>query len=134
MVFYTDFCPYYYDMDVISDNNYFIDSLSERDMLQRFRVYYVSNCLWNNPYISIRNLINQFVEERTNNKGKRNVIANIIKMKLNESDFIEKNIDGIEVYVIPKNYKELEKAYRKFCTRGTRIIKHIRIRKTSITL
>ena len=109
MVFYTDFCPYYFDLDTIIDNNYIIDPFSEIDMLQEFGGYYAEKCLFDNPYISIRNLINQFVETQTDNKEKREVLSNIIKMKLNESDFLEKNIDGIEVYVTPKNYKELEK-------------------------
>ena len=38
MVFYTDFCPYYYDMDMILDNNYLIDSFSEIDMLKTLEI------------------------------------------------------------------------------------------------
>ena len=113
MVFYTDFCPYYFDLDTIIDNNYIIDPFSEIDMLQEFGSYYAEKCLFDNPYISIRNLINQFVETQTDNKEKREVLSNIIKMKLNESDFLEKNIDGIEVYVTPKNYKELEEVIKE---------------------
>ena len=110
MVFYTDFCPYYYDMDMILDNNYLIDSFSEIDMLKDFGDYYIEKCLFDNPYISIRNLINQFVEEQTDNQEKRKLMSNIIKMKVNESDFIIDNMDGIEVYITPHNYKELKQA------------------------
>lgn len=110
MVFYTDFCPYYYDLDKILENNYLIDPFAEIDMLKEFGDYYIEKCLFNNPYISIRNLINQFVEEQTDNLEKREVISNIIKMKINESDFIRDNIDGIEVYITPHNYKELKQA------------------------
>lgn len=110
MVFYTDFCPYYYDMDKILENNYLIDPFSEIDMLKEFGDYYIEKCLFNNPYISIRNLINQFVKEQTDNQEKREVMSNIIKMKINESDFIRDNIDGIEVYITPHNYKELKQA------------------------
>ena len=110
MVFYTDFCPYYYDMDMILNNNYLVDPFSEIDMLKEFGDYYIEKCLFNNPYISIRNLINQFVEEQTDNQEKREVMSNIIKMKINESDFIRDNIDGIEVYITPHNYKELKQA------------------------
>ena len=110
MVFYTDFCPYYYDMDMILDNNYLIDSFSEIDMLKDFGDYYIEKCLFDNPYISIRNLINQFVEEQTDNQEKRKLMSNIIKMKVNESDFIRDNMDGIEVYITPHNYKELKQA------------------------
>lgn len=113
MVFYTDFCPYYYDMDKILENNYLIDPFAEIEMLKEFGDYYIEKCLFNNPYISIRNLINQFVEEQTDNQEKREVMANIIKMKVNESDFIRDNIDGIEVYITPHNYKELKEAIKE---------------------
>lgn len=118
MVFYTDFCPYYYDMDMILDNNYLIDSFSEIDMLKDFGDYYIEKCLFDNPYVSIRNLINQFIEEQTDNQEKREVMSNIIKMKINESDFIRDNIDGIEVYITPHNYKELKKAIEE-CIQNT---------------
>jgi len=113
MVFYTDFCPYYYDMDKILENNYLIDPFAEIEMLKEFGDYYIEKCLFNNPYISIRNLINQFVEEQTDNQEKREVMANIIKMKVNESDFIRDNIDGIEVYITPHNYKELKETIKE---------------------
>lgn len=113
MVFYTDFCPYYYDMDKILENNYLIDPFAEIEMLKEFGDYYIEKCLFNNPYISIRNLINQFVEKQTDNQEKREVMANIIKMKVNESDFIRDNIDGIEVYITPHNYKELKEAIKE---------------------
>lgn len=113
MVFYTDFCPYYYDMDMILENNYLIDPFAEIEMLKEFGDYYIEKCLFNNPYISIRNLINQFVGEQTDNQEKREVMANIIKMKVNESDFIRDNIDGIEVYITPHNYKELKEAIKE---------------------
>lgn len=113
MVFYTDFCPYYYDMDMILENNYLIDPFAEINMLKEFGDYYIEKCLFNNPYISMRNLINQFVDEQTDNQEKREVMANIIKMKVNESDFIRDNIDGIEVYITPHNYKELKEAIKE---------------------
>ena len=113
MVFYTDFCPYYYDMDMILENNFLIDPFAEIVMLKEFGDYYIEKCLFNNPYISMRNLINQFVDEQTDNQEKREVIANIIKMKVNESDFIRDNIDGIEVYITPHNYKELKEAIKE---------------------
>lgn len=118
MVFYTDFCPYYYDMDKILKNNYLIDPFVEIEMLKEFGDYYIEKCLFNNPYVSIRNLINQFVEEQTDNQEKREVMSNIIKMKINESDFIRDNIDGIEVYITPHNYKELKKAIEE-CIQNT---------------
>ena len=118
MVFYTDFCPYYYDIDKILENNYLIDPFAEIEMLKEFCDYYIEKCLFNNPYVSIRNLINQFIEEQTDNQEKREVMSNIIKMKINGSDFIRDNIDGIEVYITPHNYKELKKAIEE-CIQNT---------------
>lgn len=118
MVFYTDFCPYYYDMDKILENNYLIDPFAEIEMLKEFGDYYIEKCLFNNPYVSIRNLINQFVEEQKDNQEKREVMSNIIKMKINESDFIRDNMDGIEVYITPYNYKELKKVVEE-CIQNT---------------
>jgi len=45
--------------------------------IKEFGDYYIERCLFANPYISIRNLINQFVTEQTDNKEKREVISNI---------------------------------------------------------
>ena len=112
MIFYTEYCPYYYDIDEIKENSYYIDKFSQMDMLKEFSGYYIEKCLFNNPYISIRHLINQFVGEQTNDKEQRKLMYNIIKMKINETNFISNNIDidGVEVYITPKNYKELQQA------------------------
>ncbi len=112
MIFYTEYCPYYYDIDEIKENSYYIDKFSQIDMLKEFSGYYIEKCLFNNPYISIRHLINQFVGEQTNDKEQRNLMYNIIKMKINETNFISNNIDidGVEVYITPHNYKELQQA------------------------
>lgn len=112
MIFYTEYCPYYYDIDEIKENSYYIDKFSQMDMLKEFSGYYIEKCLFNNPYISIRHLINQFVGEQTNDKEQRELMYNIIKMKINETNFISNNIDidGVEVYITPQNYKELQQA------------------------
>lgn len=112
MIFYTEYCPYYYDIDEIKENSYYIDKFSQMDMLKEFSGYYIEKCLFNNPYISIRHLINQFVGEQTNDKEQRKLMYNIIKMKINETNFISNNIDidGVEVYITPQNYKELQQA------------------------
>lgn len=112
MIFYTEYCPYYYNIDEIKENSYYIDKFSQIDMLKEFSGYYIEKCLFNNPYISIRHLINQFVGEQTNDKEQRKLMYNIIKMKINETNFISNNIDidGVEVYITPHNYKELQQA------------------------
>ena len=111
LVFYTDFCPYYYDSEKVIDNNYFLDSTSLIDMIDNFKSYYTEKCLFNNPYIPMRKLINQFAEEQTDIIEKREEIVNIIKLEIIDSNFINKHIDGVEVYITPYNYKELEKIF-----------------------
>lgn len=111
MVFYTDFCPQYFDLEMLVSYGYFIEPLEtlvKRDIFQRFGEYYAENCLFNNPYISIRNLINQFIEKETENEESKELISNILKFELNRRGFISENIDGVDVFVTPKNYKELE--------------------------
>lgn len=110
MVFYIDYCPFYYDEDeFVKESDYNYIPLLKRDLLREFEDFYSKNCLFNNPYITTTNLLNQFVDSYSVVEENRDTIKNIIKKILIESDFIQNNIDGIEVYVTPKNYKDLEK-------------------------
>ena len=115
MVFYTDFCPYYYDEgEFVSENEYNYNKSIKSELLKDFASYYTESYLFNHPYISIRNLINQFAEEQSIIQEDRYAIENIIKKVLNDSNFIQNHIDGIEVYVTPKNYKELETVIEEY--------------------
>lgn len=118
MVFYFDYCPYYYDTENIMEHRYLMDSLEEIDMLHRFARYYERTYLIYNMYIRVMELVDRFAEEQTNNLDKINLIKDIIKMKLHEKGFLEKYIDGIEVYITPKNYKELEQVIEE-CTQDS---------------
>lgn len=109
MDFYTDYCPYYYDDSLIDECEYDYNLLLKKDLLEDFRDYYYKECLWSNPYISIRELLDRIAEKNSLLEERRVCIKYIIKKILVESKFIENNIDGIEVYITPKNYKELEK-------------------------
>lgn len=113
MVFYTDYCLHYCDLDLIFEKNYLIDPFAEINMLEEFSVYYIEKYLDAKAYINIRELINQFTEEITDDEEKREVIKNIIKLKLNEGEFLSNNMDGIDVYITPHNYKELKEAIMK---------------------
>lgn len=110
MVFYTDFCPYYYDKEILSDSYYDTDSEIKKDILRGVIDYYYKNCLWDNPYITTRDLFNRFAESQSLIGERREEIVNTLKKALNENHFVENNIEGIEVYITPKNYKELEQA------------------------
>lgn len=115
MVFYTDFCPYYYDEgEFVSENEYNYNKLIKSELLKDFASYYTERHLLNNPYISVRNLINQFAEEQSIIQEDRYAIENIIKKVLNDNNFIQNHIDGIEVYITPENYKELETVIEEY--------------------
>jgi len=110
IVFYTDYCPRYYnDSRFIEENEYNYNEKVKKNLLEDFRDYYAIRHLIESPYISIRNLLNEFADEKSVIEENRDAIKNIIKKILIESGFVEKNIDGIEVYITPKNYKEFEK-------------------------
>ena len=115
MVFYTDFCPYYYeDSKFIVESEYNYNETIKKELLNDFAGYYSQRCLFDNPYISIRNLLNQFAEEKSTIEDNREAIKNIIKKVISDSGFIEKYIDGIEVYITPKNYKEFEEVFENY--------------------
>ena len=115
MVFYTDFCLYYYDnSELVLESEYNYNKLIKKELLYDFAGYYAQRCLFDNPYINIRNLLDQFSEEKSVIEENRDAIKNIIKKILNESSFIEKYIDGIEVYITPRNYKEFEKVFENY--------------------
>ena len=113
MVFYTDFCTYYYDLEKVIDNKYFLENTDLSNLFYEFSCYYSEHCLFNNPYISMRDLLNQFANKQTDIEEKRDEIVNIIKSEMIDKCFVEKNIEGVEVYITPDNYKELEKIFEK---------------------
>ena len=106
MVFYTDYCPYYYEEDEENSAN---NKIINKKILKNFASYYTLHCLYYDPYISTRRLIYQFIDytDRTNNRYNLKV-ANMLKKSIIESGFIEKHMENNEVFITPKNYKEFE--------------------------
>ena len=106
MVFYTDYCPYYYEEDEENSAN---NKIINKKILENFASYYTLHCLYDDPYISTRRLIYQFIDytDRTNNRYNLKV-ANMLKKSIIESGFIEKHMENNEVFITPKNYKEFE--------------------------
>lgn len=98
MVFYTSYCPYFYDeVD--------IGSKEESEILSDF-YYYCSSRVYENGYVSIRALINGFVEEKLDQKD---YAYNILKKDIVETGFIDKYIENNnETYITLKNKKEFE--------------------------
>ena len=116
IVFYTDYCPYYYDNDEETDENCFLNKENQEQYLKEFANYYAERCIFEQPYITTRNLINNYVNEIDNiNRIQRYKIANILKKNIIESGFVEKYVEDTEIYVTPKNYKELEDCLLKKC-------------------
>lgn len=105
MVFYTDYCPYYYEEDEKLD---IFNELEEANILKEFAYYYSEQCLFNKPYLTTMTLINDFIEQKKS-CDKKEAISNILKKNIAISGFIEKNIENAKVFVTPRNYKELEK-------------------------
>jgi hypothetical protein len=114
MVFYTDYCPYYYDEEQKLDEDKTLNKLAESRYLEDFSYYYSGRYLFENPYITTRSLINNFVNEIENiDRKQRYKIANMLKMNIVESGFVDKYIKNTEVFVTPKNYKEFENTILK---------------------
>lgn len=113
MTFYEDYCLHYFDIEQRLDDDYFVDQSIEKELLEEFLYYYATNYLFTNPYIKIQKLMNDFAENMVEGKEKRNSVVNMLKKNLNETCFIEKHIEGIDVYITPKNYKELEEAIKE---------------------
>lgn len=113
MVFYTDFCPYYYDSEKVINNNYFLELTDLGNLFNEFSYYYSEHCLFDNPYISMRNLLNQFANKQTDIEEKREEIVNIIKSEIIDSGFVDKHIEGVDVYITLDNYKELENIFEE---------------------
>lgn len=106
MVFYTDYCPYYYEED---EDNLENNKIINKKILENFVSYYALHCLYDDPYISTRRLIYNFIDytDKTNN-GYNLKIANMLKKCIIESGFMEKYMENTEVFITPKNYKEFE--------------------------
>lgn len=98
MVFYTSYCPYFYD-----EVN--IDSKEESKILSDF-YYYCSSRVYQDGYISVRALINNFVDEKLDKKDN---IYNILKKNIVDMGFIDEYIENNnETFVTLKNKKEFE--------------------------
>lgn len=80
MVFYTSYCPYFYDeVDVASKE--------ESKILSDF-YYYCSSRVYQDGYISVRALINNFIEKiNYNEQERRDNTYNILKKNIVEMGF-----------------------------------------------
>jgi len=93
MVFYTDYCPFYYDDEKNIIYNQIMDSPTYQGIELAEFVGYMGKRVIEDSYISTRNLINNYVQTKS----------------LKDTGFSEKYIDNINVFVTYKNFQELEK-------------------------
>lgn len=103
MVFYLDYCPYYsddYDEVFLKD---------EKEVLEDF-LYFSNNAVSTDGYISIRNLIDRFIDYKDQNyNDEKYNMKNLIKQKIIDSGFVERYIESNnEVYLTLKNKKDFE--------------------------
>lgn len=102
MVFYTSYCPYFYDeVD--------IDLKEEIEILADF-YYYSSERVHQEGYISARNLINDFTRKiNYNEKEKIEYTYNILKKNIIDIGFIDKYIQSNnETFITRDNKKEFD--------------------------
>lgn len=108
MVFYTDYCPFYYDDKPSIKYNEILDSPTYQAIMLVNFIDYMQNRVFQESYISTRNLINGFVETLQMNNENKEILANFLKRNIIKTGFVDKYIDNVSVYVTHKNYKELE--------------------------
>ena len=102
MVFYTSYCPYYYDeID--------IDKKEESKILSDF-YYYCSSRVYQDGYITIRSLIDDFTKRVVpNEREERDTMGYVLKKNIVETGFIDKYIQSDnETFITLDNKKEFE--------------------------
>lgn len=113
MVFYTDFCPFYYDEQESMTYNDITDSPTYQGILLAEFIDYIQKRVFEESYISTRTLINDFTEEKQTDKETKSKLSNFLKKSIVQTGFVNKYIENISVYVTPENNKELEKELLK---------------------
>ena len=108
MVFYTDYCPFYYDDEKNIIYNQIMDSPTYQGIELAEFVGYMGKRVIEDS-ISTRNLINNYVQTKSLKDTDKEILANFLKKSIIETGFSEKYIDNINVFVTYKNFQELEK-------------------------
>lgn len=113
MVFYTDFCPFYYDDEESIEYNDITDSPTYQGIMLVEFIDYMQKRIFEESYISTRNLINDFTEGKQGDSETKSKLSNFLKKSIIQTGFVDKYIENINVYVTYKNYKELEESLLK---------------------
>ncbi len=109
MVFYTDYCPFYYKEENMLYND-IADSPSYQGIMLESFIDYMQKRINEESIISTRILIDNFVQEKQMNNRNKEILNNFLKKSIIQTGFVDKYIDNISVYITYKNYKELEES------------------------
>lgn len=108
IVFYTDYCPFYYKDEENMTYNSITDSPSYQGIMLESFIDYMQKRINEESILSTRILINDFVQEKQMNNRNKKILNNFLKKSIIQTGFVDKHIDNISVYITNKNYKELE--------------------------
>ena len=113
MVFYTDYCPFYYDDEKNIIYNQIMDSPTYQGIELAEFVGYMGKRVIEDSYISTRNLINNYVQTKSLKDTGKEILSNFLKKSIIETGFSEKYIDNINVFVKIDNEEKEEKLNEK---------------------
>ena len=113
IVFYTDFCHFYYDKKDSMAYSDIIDSPTYQEIILVEFLDYIQERINEESCISTRRLINEFISDRPLNNENKSQLSNFLKKNIIRTGFADKYIDNINVYVTTQNNKELEKGLLK---------------------
>ena len=108
MVFFTDYCPFYYEDKENMTYNGITDSPSYQGIMLESFIDYMQKRINEESILSTRTLINDFIQEKQMNNKNKKELNNFLKKSIIQTGFVDKHIDNISVYITHKNYKELE--------------------------
>ena len=113
IVFYTDFCHFYYDKKDSMAYSDIIDSPTYQEIILVEFLDYIQERINEESCISTRRLINEFISDRPLTNENKSQLSNFLKKNIIRTGFADKYIDNINVYVTTQNNKELEKGLLK---------------------
>lgn len=109
MVFYTEYCPFYYEDEENMKYNDILDSPTYKGVMLVSFIDYIYDTVKEESIVSIRRLINDYKETVQMSAKNKEILSNFLKKCIIQTGFVDKYIDNINVYITNENYKELEK-------------------------
>lgn len=103
-IFYTEYCPHYYqeDLDVSNEQRY--EHVKDfLEFLRKWEEKINAKCFKTNT----REIINEYIKNRYLEDKEIDEVEDILKKEIYESGFVNKYIDGYNVFVNATNLKDL---------------------------